>query len=422
MKHMHSHFLLFTLLLALPIWIQGQVLKPAVPESVGISSARLAHLDRIFQNYVDNGQLPGAVVLIARNGQAPYFKAFGDRDMEKGDPMPKDAIFRIASQTKAIVSVGVMILQEEGRLLIGDPVGKYLPEYMETTVAVEKEEGGYEVVKAERPITIRDLLTHTAGIGYGHGPAKEAWEAAGIQGWYFADREEPVRETIRRMAALPFNAQPGERFVYGYNTDILGVLIEVVSGEPLDAFLTTRIFEPLGMEDTYFYLPEEKVSRLATVYSKEADNLERAPTPGHMRGQGHYVEGPRTSFSGGAGLLSTAMDYARFLQMMLNGGTWNGQRILSRKSVELMTVDHLRDIPYGPEGQGFGLGFKVATDLGARGTLGSVGDYGWGGAYHSHYWVDPAEELVVVYFTQVIPARGLDDHAKLRALVYQALE
>ncbi|MEQ8706446.1 MAG: serine hydrolase domain-containing protein [Phaeodactylibacter sp.] len=422
MKHMHSHFLLLTFLITLPTLISGQALQQVVPESVGISSGRLAHLDRTFQDYVDNGQLPGAVVLVARNGQVPYFKAFGQRDMETGESMPKDAIFRIASQTKAIVSVGVMMLQEEGRLLIGDPVGKYLPEYMETTVAVAKEEGGYEVVKAERPITIRDLLTHTAGIGYGYGPAKEAWEAAGIQGWYFADREEPVRETIRRMAGLPFDAQPGERFVYGYNTDILGVLIEVVSGQPLDAFLTTRIFEPLGMEDTHFYLPEEKVSRLATVYSKEADNLERAPTPGHMRGQGHYVEGPRTSFSGGAGLLSTAMDYARFLQMMFNGGTYNGQRILSRKSVDLMTVDHMRDIPYGRDGQGFGLGFTVATDLGARGTLGSVGDYGWGGAYHSHYWVDPVEELVVVYFTQVIPARGLDDHAKLRALVYQALE
>lgn len=422
MKRTHSHPLLTILLLVLPLWMQGQALQTAVPESVGISSGRLAHLDRTFQEYVEEGQLPGAVALIARKGQIPCFKAFGDRDMEKGDPMPKDAIFRIASQTKAIVSVGIMILQEEGRLLITDPVGKYLPEYMETTVAVAKEEGGYEVVEADRPITIRDLLTHTAGIGYGYGPAKDAWEATGIQGWYFADREEPVRETIRRMAALPFDAQPGERFVYGYNTDILGALIEVVSGEPLDAFLSTRIFEPLGMEDTHFYLPKDKVNRLATVYSKEEEELERAPEPGHMVGQGHYVNGPRTSFSGGAGLLSTAMDYARFLQMMLNGGTWNGQRILSRKSVELMITDHMRDIPYDRDGQGFGLGFTVATDLGARGTLGSVGDYGWGGAYHSHYWVDPAEELVVVYFTQVIPARGLDDHAKLRALVYQALE
>lgn len=422
MKQIHSYLLLFALLLACPIWMQGQALQLSVPESAGLSSARLAHLDRTFQDYVDNGQLPGAVVLVARKGQIPYFKAFGDRDMEKGDPMPKDAIFRIASQTKAIVSVGIMILQEEGRLLITDPVGKYLPEYMETTVAVAKEEGGYEVVEAERPITIRDLLTHTAGIGYGYGPAKDAWEATGIQGWYFADREEPVRETIRRMAGLPFDAQPGERFVYGYNTDILGVLIEVVSGQPLDEFLTTQLFEPLGMGDTHFYLPKGKVNRLAKVYSKEEDKLEPAPSPGHMVGQGHYVDGPRTSFSGGAGLLSTAMDYARFLQMMLNGGTYNGQRILSRKSVELMTTDHMRDIPYGRDGQGFGLGFTVATDLGARGTLGSEGDYGWGGAYHSSYWVDPVEKLVVVYFTQVIPARGLDDRAKLRALVYQALE
>jgi CubicO group peptidase (beta-lactamase class C family) len=422
MKRLHFHFLITGLLFVLSFGLSGQTLQPAVPESVGLSSVRLAHLDRTFQDYVEAEQLPGAVVLVARKGQVPYFKAFGEREMEKGDPMPRDAIFRIASQSKAIVSVGIMILQEEGRLLITDPVGKYLPEYLETTVAVAKEEGGHEVVKAERPITIRDLLTHTAGIGYGYGPAKEAWEAAGIQGWYFADRKEPVRETIRRMAGLPFDAQPGERFVYGYNTDILGTLIEVVAEQPLDKFLATCIFEPLGMEDTHFYLPKDKVDRLAAVYSKEGEKLERAPSPGHMVGQGHYVDGPRTSFSGGAGLLSTAMDYARFLQMMLNGGTYNGQRVLSRKSVALMTTDHMRDIPYNKDGEGFGLGFTVTTDLGARGKPGSVGEYGWGGAYHSQYWVDPAEELVVVYFTQVIPARGLDDHAKLRALVYQALK
>ncbi|MBV6653653.1 MAG: beta-lactamase family protein [Mameliella sp.] len=422
MKRIYTCLLLFAFLSAFPIWTQAQKLHPVLPESVDVSSERLAHLDQTFQKYVDEGQLPGVVILVAREGKVPYFKAFGALDMEKGQPMPKDAIFRIASQTKAIVSAGVMMLQEEGQLLISEPVGKYLPEFMETTVAQVNADGGYDVVKAKRPITIRDLLTHTAGIGYGWGKAKEAWKAAGVQGWYFAHREELMRETIRRMAALPFDAQPGERYVYGYNTDILGALIEVVAEQSLDEFLAERIFEPLGMEDTHFYLPKEKADRLATVYSKQASGLERAPTPGLGVGQGHYIDGPKVSFSGGAGLLSTAMDYARFLQMMLNGGTYNGHRILSRKTVELMTVDHMRDIPYNNDGQGFGLGFKVVTDLGARGTLGSVGDYGWGGAYHSHYWVDPTEDMIVVYFTQVIPARGLDDHQKLRALIYQALE
>jgi CubicO group peptidase (beta-lactamase class C family) len=224
------------------------------------------------------------------------------------------------------------------------------------------------------------------------------------------------------MAALPFPAQPGERFVYGYSTYILGTVVEVVSGLPLDAFLRTRILEPLGMIDTHFYLPPEKRDRLSVVYSAGDAGLERAPDPGGMVGQGAYVDGPRTSFSGGAGLLSTARDYARFLQMMLNGGALDGVRILSPKTVELMTVNHVGDLfSTWVEGVGFGLGFSVVQDLGARGQPGSVGEFGWGGAYHSVYWVDPEEELVVVYFTQVIPAGRLDDHARLRALVYQAI-
>lgn len=335
--------------------------------------------------------------------------------------MPEDAIFRIASQTKALVSVGVMILQEEGRLLLSDPVGKYLPEFRETTVAVPKDGGGYDVVKAKRAITIRDLLTHTAGIGYGGGVARDRWEAAGITGWYFADRDEPISATVSRMAGLPFDAQPGERWVYGYATDILGALIERVSGQTLDEFLRVRLLEPLAMKDTHFYLPESKTDRLAVVYSsRPSGGLERAPEPGGMVGQGAYVKGPRKSYSGGAGLLSTAMDYARFLQMLLNGGELDGRRILSRKSVELMTVDHLGNIAFQP-GEGFGLGFAVVKDLGSRGRPGSVGEFGWGGAYHSTYWVDPKEQLAVVYFTQVIPAGDLDDHGKLRALVYQAI-
>jgi len=413
-------FLLLAFMLQLTLYAQEFKKVPA--DSVGLSSERLEFLTNTFQEYVDQGELPGAVVLVARKGQIAYLNAFGKSDKENNLPMQENSIFRIASQTKAIVSVGIMLLQEEGKLLITDPVGKYIPAFKETTVAVPQEGAAYEIVKAQRPITIRDLLTHTAGIGYGQGIASDLWKQANIQGWYFADREEPIQATVSRMAALPFEAQPGEKFVYGYNTDILGALIEVVSGESLDTFLKTRILDPLGMNDTHFYLPKAKSSRLTVVYSPTKKGLERAPNPGGMVGQGAYLDGPRVSFSGGAGFLSTAVDYAKFLQMMLNKGSFNGKQIISPKTVALMTVNHLGAIPFPWEkGVGFGLGFSVVEDLGQRGVLGSKGEFGWGGAYHSTYWVDPQEELVVVYFTQLIPANGLDDHQKLRALVYQAL-
>jgi len=418
------HFRLFIAWLVLLIVatpVPAQVLPKAAPEQVGFSPQRLKRLTEVFQAYVADGKLAGSVVLVARRGKIAYLHAFGQRDREANSPMREDAIFRIASQTKALVSVGVMILQEQGKLLIGDAVGKYLPEFQKTTVAVPKKDGGYDVVDAKRPITIRHLLTHTAGVGYGEGVARDRWQAARIQGWYFADRDEPVGATVSRMASLPFDAQPGERWVYGYSTDILGTLIERVSGETLADFLAAQLFGPLGMNDTQFYLPPSKVARLAVVYSAtESGKLERAPDPGTGVGQGAYVKGPRKSFSGGAGILSTATDYARFLQMMLNGGELDGKRILSRKTVELMTVDHLVNKQV-EEGVGFGLGFSVLKDLGARGVPGSVGEFGWGGAYHSSYWVDPKKELVVVYFTQLLPARDLDDQDKLRTLIYQAI-
>lgn len=404
--------------------VHAQEFLTGQPEEVGLSTERLQRLTSVFNDYVKDGQLPGAVVLVAREGKVAYLESFGQLDREAGSPMPRGAIFRIASQTKALVSVGIMILHEEGKLLLSDPLGKYMPEFMETKVAEPQKGGGYVVVPAERPITIRDLLTHTAGIGYGYGVARDRWEEAKITGWYFANRDEPIAATVSRIASLPFDAQPGERWVYGYAIDILGALIEKVSGQPLDEFLKTRILDPLGMKDTHFYLPPSKKDRLTVVYSvNDSGELERAPDPGGMVGQGAYLEGPRKSFSGGAGLLSTARDYARFLQMLLNMGELGGQRILSPKSVELMTVDHIGDEAFQSpdDGTGFGLGFYVVEDLGARGAPGSVGEYGWGGAYHSAYWVDPAERLVVVYFTQLIPAGDLDDHGKLRALIYQAI-
>lgn len=390
------------------------------PETVGMSSERLARLSSVLDGYAGSKRVAGGVAIVLRKGKIAYLHAFGKRDIESASVMREDSIFRIASQSKALTSVGIMMLQEEGKLLISDPLSKYLPEFAASTVAVPKEGGGYDIVKAKRQITIRDLLTHTSGLSYGGGLGADKWQAAKITGWYFADRDEPIAATISRMAALPLNAHPGERWIYGYSTDVLGVVIEKASGQPLDEFIRTRITEPLGMRDTSFYLPPAKADRLATVYSANGDTIERAPDPGGMVGQGAYVKGPRKSFSGGAGLLSTANDYARFLQAMLNGGELNGRRILSRKTVELMTSDNLHGITYR-DGMGWGLGFSLIKDVGTYGQPSSQGEFSWGGAYHSTYWVDPKEQMVVVYLTQLNPASTIDDFAKLRAVVYAAI-
>ena len=387
---------------------------------------RLQSVTSAFKSYVDDGKLSGGVLLVAHRGKVVYHEAFGYRDREAKAAMKRDSIFRIASQSKALVSVAIMRLQEQGRLSLTDPVAKYLPEFANTTVAVRAPQSsatapGYDVVPVKRPITIHDLLTHTAGIGYGQGVAADRWKAAGIQGWYFADRNETVTDVVARMPALPFDAQPGERFVYGYNTDILGAVIEKVSGQSLDAFLYSKITHPIGMRDTHFYLPPEKKTRLAVVYSASEGGITRAPDVGTMIAQGAYVDGPRRAFSGGAGLLSTAEDYGLFLQMLLNGGQLNGIRYLSEASVKAMTVDQLNGIRYTQGGQGFGLGFSIIQDPTAFKLPGSIGEWGWGGAYHSKYWVSPADELIVVYMTQLIPAGSIDDHDKLRALVYGAL-
>lgn len=410
--------------LVLQVLVVGaQDLQRALPEDVGMSSERLERLTQAMQAYVDNDQLSGSVVQVLRHGKTVYLEAFGEMDRERGIPMTENVIFRIASQSKAIVSVGTLILQEEGKLLISDPVGKYIPEFMSTTVAVPDEDGGYTVVDAERPITIRDLLTHTSGVSYGYGPAADRWEEADIQNYYFSNRDEPILETVKRMAALPFDLQPGTEFLYGYSTDILGAVVEVASGMTLDAFLKDRVFEPLQMKDTHFYLPREKNGRFSKVYAgKEGGGIEPAEDPGMATGQGAFVEGPRKSFSGGAGLLSTANDYARFLQMMLNGGELDGVRVLSPTTVRLILSDHLTDVdsPWN-QAAGFGLGFYVVKDVGAWARPSSVGEFGWGGAYHSTYWADPLEDLVVVYFTQLVFPQGIDDHRKLRTLIYQAI-
>jgi CubicO group peptidase (beta-lactamase class C family) len=413
--------------MAVPMGGSAAYAQSSASATPGISAERLGRLRAELQRYVDDGRMAGAVMQVRQNGRTVFSEAVGWRDKEANDPMREDSIFRIASQTKALTSVAVMMLLEEGRLLLDDPVGKFLPTWQNTTVAVPDAAGGYSVVPAERPITIRDLLTHTAGLSYGDGPAEQAWADAGFAGWYFANRNEPVAAAIARMGSLPMAAQPGTKFVYGYNTDVLGVIVETVSGMSLQTFFDERLTGPLGMKDTSFYLPPDKADRLAVVYeAADGGGIRRAAdaaawTGERYYGQGHYLEGPRIAFSGGAGLLSTAADYGRFLEMMRRGGELDGRRYLSRKSVELMTANHLGSIDYDP-GMGFGLGFSVREDLGAAGEPGSVGEFGWGGAYHSQYWVDPAEGLTIVYLTQLIPPGNIDDHGKIRALVYQAVE
>ncbi|MEM6705773.1 MAG: serine hydrolase domain-containing protein [Acidobacteriota bacterium] len=393
----------------------------ATPESVGMSSERLERLNSALVGYVARGELPGAVALVARRGKVVYFNNVGYSELENKTALEKDSIFRIASQTKALVSTAILMLQEEGKLLISHPLHRYLPAFKDHKVAVPVEGGTYALVPAKRAVTLRDLLTHTSGVSYGNGPAADRWAEAEIQGWYFAHRDEPIQDTINRMAALPFDAHPGEKYIYGYSTDILGAVVEVASGKTLDAFLRERLFEPLGMTDTHFYLPKSKASRLVTVYAASPEGLVRSPDTSTMIGQGEYVDGPRKSFSGGAGLVSTAHDYARFLLAMENDGELDGHRILTPKTVQLMTSNHVGDLfGWGP-GTGFGLGFSIALDLGARGTPGTEGEFAWGGAYHTSYWVDPVEELVVVYMTQVIPAGDIDDHAMVRNLVYSAM-
>jgi CubicO group peptidase (beta-lactamase class C family) len=402
----------------------SQPLPIAKPEDVGVSSPRLDRIGQTVQQYVDQGKVSGVVTLVLRKGQVVQSGAYGKRDIESGSPMAKDSIFRIASMSKAITSVATMMLMEEGKLALGDPVSKFIPQFKKTTVAVEYRDGSSSRpvvvnVPAKREITIHDLLTHTSGVSYGTGLAEEQYKAANIYSWYFADKNEPIGPVIERLAALPFDSQPGEKYVYGFNTDILGVVVERASGLTLDEFFRTRIFTPLKMTDTHFFLPPEKRDRLVTVYGYTPEGkLERSPNPG--KGQGDYVDGPRVCFSGGAGLLSTASDYARFLQMLLNGGELDGARLLGPKTVELMTSNAVGTL-HNQGKFGFGLGFEITEHVGRAGRPGSVGEFGWGGAYHTQMWVDPKEELVVVYMTQTLPAGPLDLQPRVRALIYSSI-
>ena len=407
------------LLVALPLEAHTQ--RPGTATTSGFAPDRLARIDRFLQQSVDSNRIGGAVGYVLRDGKVVYEHSVGWSDKESGRRMTTDAIFRIASQSKALTSVAVLMLVEEGRIALGDPVSRFIPAYARTTVA-SRADSGRTTVPAKRQITIKDLLTHTAGISYGTDAfvaqqysAKALGPAAGW-GWYTADKDEPICTTMERLATLPFVAQPGDAWVYGYNTDILGCVVERASGMPLDEFIRTRITAPLGMNDTHFFLPLAKRARLVTVYADSAGQLTRSPNG--PRGQGDYVDGPRKSFAGGAGLLSTAQDYGRFLQMILNHGEVGGVRYLSPKMVDLMTTSQSGTL-YGNSGLGFGLAFQTVEKLGADG-LASVGSFGWGGAYASTYKVDPKEGLVIVFMMNQLPNRS-DVAAKFPTLVYQAL-
>ena len=386
-----------------------------------ISTERLARIDTALQKYVDDNRVAGAVALVLQDGKPVYERAVGWSDKEAGRRMTTDTIFRIASQTKAITSAAILVLMEEGKLGLTDPVSRFIAPFASTAVA----EGGESsnAVPARRQIQIRDLLTHTAGISYGTDrhvaalyQAKGLGTAAGL-GWYTADKTEPICETMERLATLPFVAHPGERYVYGYNTDVLGCIVERASGMPLDQFVRTRITEPLGMKDTGFFLPASQQNRLAAVYASDNDGrITRAPDG--ALGQGHYVDGPRRSFSGGAGLLSTAHDYARFLEMIRNRGALGAVRILSPRTVALMTTNQSGTL-HSVTGLGYGYGFQTTDRFGANG-LDSEGAFGWGGAYGTVYRVDPQSRTVIVLMIQLLPNRT-DIRTTFPTLVYQAL-
>jgi CubicO group peptidase (beta-lactamase class C family) len=395
------------------------------PEEVGMSSERLGRIHTAMQRYVDKGLVPGVVTLVARRGRVVYFDAVGYRDVEAKAPMTTDTIFRIASMTKPIASVALMMLYEEGHFLLNDPIAKFLPEFTNMKVAQAAspaEPGGapYKLVPAKNPITFKHVLTHTAGFPNTYrGITREEFDKT----YPRKNPNETIADAVKRLASMPLNFNPGEAWEYGPATDVVGRLVEVISGMTLDEYLRKKIFEPLKMNDTHFYLPASKLNRFAANYQPDEKNgnkikLVEAPTS-----ESRWVKEPHNYFSGAGGLVSTAADYVRFHQMMLNGGELDGVRILGRKTVELMTTNHIGDLPIwltGP-GYGFGLGYRVVKDIGVTGQAGSPGAYGWGGAFCTYFEVDPKEELIGVMMTQVRPYNHINIRQEFMALANQAI-
>lgn len=402
----------------------AQTLVETQPEKVNLNTERLRRIDRVVQSYVDSSYIPGGVALIARNGKIAYYKAFGFSDVESRKAMQRDDIFRIASQTKAITSVAVMMLYEEGRFLLDDPVSKYLPAFKNPQVITmyNSADTTYSTTPAKREVTIRDLLAHTSGIGYaGIGtPEANAIYAKNNIPSGIGTPDDVLGETMNRLGPLPLFHSPGERWTYGLNTDVLGYLVEVVSGMSLDDFFRTRIFNPLGMKDTYFYLPKEKHQRLTRLHGENSEK-KVVPYPSGGRMDPDFPKLNGKFYSGGAGLSSTIYDYAIFLQMLLNGGAYNGQRILGPASVRMMTSNQIGDLFIGGVKK-FGLGFGLTTEAEASRLPTYEGTFDWGGAFATTYWVDPQKGLVCLFFTQKYPHSYGELANKFRVLTYQALE
>ncbi|MGV3684462.1 MAG: serine hydrolase domain-containing protein [Daejeonella sp.] len=404
----------------------GQVITTSTAEAAGFSSERLKRIDAAMNEWVDKGYLNGASALIVRNGKVAYYKAAGYNDLGTKTPMPRDGIFRIASQTKAITSVAIMMLFDEGKLLLSDPVSLYIPSFKGQSVLVKfnPADTTYTTEPAKREVTIKDLLTHTSGIGYAQIGSREANAiyaksnlTAGI-----GMRDASLQDAMSRLGKLPLMHQPGERFTYGLNTDVLGALVEVISGISLDEFFRTRIFEPLGMKDTYFNLPQAKAARLVNLYTEKPDGT-------LVKASAQMLNGPvtpayplekTTYFSGGAGLSSTIYDYAIFLQMLLNNGEYNGKRILARNTVRMMTVNQVGDVSISNDDK-FGLGFQIVIEKSSGRAPAQVGTFGWGGAFGTSYWVDPKEKMVLLIYRQMQARTHNEVIEKFRALAYGAM-
>lgn len=400
-------------------------LAEAAPESVGMSSERLARIDAICEEAIADGDLPGVVALVARGGKIVYHKAFGMADNEANRALKRDDIFRIASQTKAITSTAVMMLWEEGKFQLDDPISKYIPEFKNPQVlrTFRYSDTTYTTRPADREITIRHLLTHTSGLGYGVIDGDERFKMiyhkAGVTD-LFTTAPVTIGESVRKLAELPLHHNPGEEYTYSEGLDVLGYFIEVISGMPFDEFLRTRLFEPLGMNDTYFYLPSSKAARLVAVQRKENGQWKRYPVT--FYDTNYPITGAKTFFSGGAGLSSTAKDYATFLQMYLNGGELNGIRILSRTTVQSIMGNQTGDL-FGGANSHYGLAFGVVTPAGQdRGGQGSTGTFSWGGYFNTQYFADPKENIIGILMKQTQGPVSDDTGWQFKILVGAAVD
>ncbi|MCK9394917.1 MAG: beta-lactamase family protein [Methylobacter sp.] len=415
-------FLLAVALLANPV--AAEDVKAVRPEDVGVSSPRLERISDLIGSHIEEKKMAGAVVLVARKGQIAYFEPFGQADI--GKPMRKDTMFRIASMTKPLVSVAVLQLYEEGRLLLSDPVAKYIPEFAHAKVLEMLPDGSnppFKLVPAKRDLTIKDLLTHTAGLPYSfatdwypkdplYRQMHALYQEAGISNGLY-ETEGTIGDMVKRLARLPLSRQPGEAFEYGMAADVQGYLVEVVSGMKLDDYMSERIFKPLKMNDTYFFMPESELHRLSALWKTDwHGNLEKV-TDG-PRQEGEYVysasyqyKGPKTFLSGGVGVTSTAYDYYRFCQMLLNKGELDGMRLLSRKTVELMTetnhIGKLNATTLHDDGWKFGLGVAIQADRSHNVDSGDVGTFEWAGIFSTRFSVDPKEEKITIFLSQTHP-------------------